>query len=88
MDATTLVGTLAEKGTVGLLLALSLYANLKQYQRNQELHAQTLAERGLRLEDKSKFTDVLLAMSDKVHQALDKVSDILERMGTGTRTPP
>lgn len=83
MGAIEVIGLLLEKGTLGILLALSLYANLKQYQHAQGLHEQTLRERERRLEDKTQATDALLLMNDKVHQALDKTADILERTTTG-----
>lgn len=88
MDPTVLIGELVEKGLLGMLLALSLWANLKQYQHARDLQERTLQERALRLEDKNKATEALLGMNDKVHQALDKTADILERSTIGTRIAP
>lgn len=86
MDLVKLLGDLAGQGITGLLLALSLWANLKQYQRNQELHELRLDERAKRLDDKDKATEVLLERNDRVHSTLDRVADVLQ--ANGMKTPP
>jgi hypothetical protein len=68
---TPILETLASHGIMGILCVILMLV-IRDRQSKLE------AEHEARLKDKDEATRALLALSDKVHAALDKMSEVLE----------